>query len=329
MKTKAILGFVVTALVAIMALSIAVAADLSVSYLETAVNDVELIEYNASTTVLAASPGETVPVVVTFTANEDLQDVKLKAWVDGYKSDVSASSTIFDVVEGSTYIKRLSLTLPGVHDMDDINEKLTLYVRLSNKEGSLEVPYTIQLERNSFSYEVLSVDAPSKAMAGEIITVNVVLKNTGSRELEDTFVTASIPELGISKKAYFGDLDATDECDEDCTKEDAKERMLYLIVPSDAKSGDYTLEVRASNYDTTVTSKKVIDITGVAASTSNNTGTGNVIKITPEGKEKIPTSVVLLTVVLVIVFVVLLIVLIVLLTKKPSEKEDFGETSYY
>jgi preprotein translocase subunit SecG len=39
--------------------------------------------------------------------------------------------------------------------------------------------------------------------------------------------------------------------------------------------------------------------------------------------------VVIWTVVLVIVFVVLLIILIVLLTKRPTETEEFGETSYY
>jgi hypothetical protein len=98
-----------------------------------------------------------------------------------------------------------------------------------------------------------------------------------------------------------------------------------LVIPADAKSGDYTLEVKASNYDSSSTVNKVISITGLAVQNDNS----SVINTNQNGS-KIPTSIIILTVVLVIVFVVLLVVLIILLTKKPTEKtEDFGETSYY
>jgi len=324
MKTNKILGSFVAILVALFAISFVVAGTLNVNIQDTALNDIELGA--SSTTVVAGYPSETIPIVVKFVANEDLQDLKLKVWIDGYKNDISASTARFNVVDGSTYIKRLSLTLPNVNDMDDLDEGLTVYVRIADKNDEVESEYSINMQRESYSHEVLAVEAPSRAAAGEVIALDVVLKNIGTYELEDSFVTATITELGVQRRVYFGDLASQDNCSDDCNSEDARERRIYMVIPSDAESGDYTLEVKASNYDSSTTVKKVISITGSAAQ-DDNTG---VIDTNKDKDSKIPTSILVLTVVLVIVFVVLLVVLIVLLTKKPSEKsEDFGETSYY
>ncbi len=323
MNTKAILSFMLASLIALLAVNFAMAEPLSVNIDQVKVNDVVL----GNTNTLAGTAGESVQVVVQFTANANLQDLKLKVWIDGYRSEVFASTNRFDVINGSTYIKRLTLTLPSVEDMDNLNEGLTLYVRVADKNDEIEADYGIEMQRDNYALEFLSVDAPYLAQAGEIIPLDVVLKNIGTREAEDTFVTVSIPELGISKKAYFGDLTAVDNSTED--KEDARERRVYLIIPADTRTGDYTLQVTASNYDATSTTKKVISITGLVVA-QNNTTTTTTTTTTTGSKTGLPTSVVVLTVVLVIVFVVLLIVLIVLLTKKPSEKvEDYGETSYY
>ncbi len=319
MNTKAILGFMLASLIALVAVSSVMAGTLNVNLNSVEVNDVVL----GSGTTLAGTVSETVPIVVKFTALEDLQDLKLSVWIDGYKSEVSASTARFDVVNGSTYIKRLTLTLPSVEDMDNLHEGLTLYVRTADKNNYNETSYSIEMERDNYALNLLSIDSPVTAAAGEIIALDIVLKNTGSRTADDTFVAVSIPELGISKKAYFGDLTATDNTEAN-DNEDARERRIYLAIPADTITGDYTVEIKASNYDVTSTAKKVISITGKAVANSTDT-------VTPAtGKAKLPTSVIVLTVVLVIIFVVLLIVLIVLLTKKQPEKvEDYGETSYY
>jgi len=322
METKKLLGFMVAILAVLFAVNFVAAGDLAVSIDEVSVNDVSNLD--ATTLVLSAAPGETVPVVVKFTAESDLDDLKLKVWVDGYKSDISASTARFSVKNDSTYIKRLALTMPSTQDMkDDLNQDLTLHVRVADKNDETEEVYAISLEKESYSYNVLYVDAPSAASAGEIMALDVVLRNSGSDELDDSFVTASIPELGISKKVYFGDLQSQD--DEADNLENARERRLYLVVPSDAKSGEYLLQVTASNYDASTSVKKVISITGLAAANSSTA-----IDVSAGNKDRIPTSILVLTIVLVVIFVVLLVVLIVLLTKKPSDKvEDYGETSYY
>ena len=321
METKKLLGFVVAILAVLFTVSFAAAGNLSVSIDEVSVND---ISNDVATLVLSAAPGETVPIVVKFTADADLSDLKLKVWVDGYKSDISASTARFSVKANSTYIKRLAVTMPSATDMkDNLYEDLTLHVRVADKNDETEQVYAISLEKESYNYNVLFVDAPMAASAGEIIAVNVVLRNTGTDELDDSFVTASIPELGISKKVYFGDLQSQDN--ESDNLDNAKERNLYLVIPSDAKSGEYLLQVSASNYDASATVKKGITISGLAV--SNGTST---VDISTSGKNGIPNSILVLTIVLVVIFVVLLVVLIVLLTKKPSEKvEDYGETSYY
>jgi len=318
MKAMKLMSLVVVMLLAFVATAFVSAGTLPVSIDQVNVNDVEITGSN----VIAASPEETVPVVIKFTSAADLEDLKVKVWVEGYKNDVSTSTTRFDALNGSSYIKRLSLTFPTVEDMDDVDETLTLYVRISDKNDEVEEEYKIRLQRDSYVFEVLSVEAPYRASAGEVVALDIVLKNIGSRELEDAFVSISMPELGVSRKVYFGDLTPTDDADAD--KEDARERRAYIVIPSDVKSGDYTLEVKASDYDATATAKKLISITGLNA--DNSTGTATPVT----GKDKIPTSVIVLTVALVIIFLVLLVVLIVLLTKKPAEKsEDFGETSYY
>ena len=322
MKTNTFFGFVLATFVALFAVSV-VMASLPVSITQVEANDVVL----SNSTVLAGTASDTLPVSVQFLANDNLTDAKVKVWIEGYKNDISAETARFNVVNGSVYVKSLSLALPNVNDMDNINEGLRLYVSITTKDDTTEASYNLELQRDSYAYDFLQADAPTSATAGEIIGLDVVLKNSGASNLQDSFVTVSIPELGISKKAYFGDLNPTDCTDTaaDCNQADARERRIYLAIPSDTKTGDYTIEVRASNYDATSTVRKSISISGTAA---NNTA--NVTNISANNKAGMPTSVIVLTVVLVIVFVVLLVVLIVLLTKKPSEKsEDFGETSYY
>jgi hypothetical protein len=317
MKTKQILTSFMVALVALFAIGTVMAGDLNITIDEVSVNDV------SGGVSLAGYPEENVPIQVKFTANEDYDDVKLKVWIDGYKSDISTTTARFDVLEDSTYVKKVSLVLPNVNDMDDLDEELTLHVRLSDKNDEVETEYTIIMQRENYAAELLSVEAPVMANAGDVVAVDVVLKNIGSEELEDAFVTVSIADLGIAKKVYFGDLTPQDDCDNDCSKQDARERRVYLIIPTDALSGEYDMVIKASNYDITETVVQGITINGLVVEDDVDD---------MDNDESVPNSIIVLTVVLIVIFVVLLIVLIVLLTKKPAEEtidEDFGETSYY
>lgn len=319
METKKFICGFAAMLVALFAIS-AVMAGISnnVAISDIIVNDVSVFESSS----LSGSPGETVPIKVKFTSYENIEDLKVRVWIDGYKNEISTSTKRFDVLNGSTYIKTFNLKLPIVTDMDGTSETLTLHIRIADKNDETESTYSITMQKDSYEYNLLSVDAPLEASAGDTIALDVVLKNTGAQELTDSFVTATIPALGIQRKVYFGDISSVDDSDSD-GKQDAKERRVYLTLPANTVTGVYELEVSASNYDASASVKKSIAITGLTASNQTVTSIDS-------SKTGVPNSIIVLTVVLVIVFVVLLVVLIVLLTKKPAEKmNDFGETSYY
>jgi hypothetical protein len=323
MKTKKSLCFFVAILVALYAIGL-VAATLDITVSNVEVDGTSVMDG----TSLASAPGETVSVKVTFNSNENdtITDAKLKVYVDGYKSDVYASTSRFNILPGKTYTKTLSIKLPSSVDMDNLDETLALTVRIANKDDDVEETSSITLQKDSYEFDLLSVDAPLEAQAGDIIALDVVLANEGTDTLENSFVTAAISELGIQKKAYFGDIYAEDNAESDNDNEDARERRIYLTIPSDTPTGVYQIEVSASNYDASEIVKKNIAITGFAVEDNDSTS----IDTEDNKTTGIPNSIVILTIVLVVIFVVLLVVLIILLTRKPSEKtNDFGETSYY
>ncbi len=276
----------------------------------------------------AGEVSNTIPVEVKFTANADVSDVRVRVYIEGYRDEISDSSARFRIVDGSTYIKRFSLELPSTMDLDEDPEDLVLYVRISAKgEDSIEELYPITMQRDLYNLGLLSIEAPDMVTAGSVIAIDVVLHNTGSERLDDTYVKVSIPEV-TERNVYFGDIASDIDEDYDYIRDSVNKR-IYLTIPSDAISGIYNLEVEAYNYDADVIAKKQIVISGVEADSGDN---GDVEVIDGNGdKTETSNTVLILTVILAIIFVVLLIILIVLLTKKPSEIEEFGEgeTSYY
>ncbi|MBU0957213.1 MAG: hypothetical protein KKF56_00205 [Nanoarchaeota archaeon] len=209
----------------------------------------------SSDVVISGEAGESIPVRVSFTAGRDDTDVRVKAYISGYRSEVSDETNRFDVISGSIYSKLLSLRLPS--DIDQ-GEDYTLYVRVEGKTDSVEKTYQFKLQRESYNLEILSVDA-DEVQAGGTLRVDIVLKNRGSQRVDDNYVTVSIDSLGVSKRAYFGDLTPTDDVED---KEDAEERSIYLQIPTNADSGVYSLEVNAENLDSRDSMSKSVVIRG-------------------------------------------------------------------
>src|SRR3989338_10481433 len=109
----------------------------------------------ADTTVSGLEAGETVPVRVVFTATEDVEDVRVKVWLAGYRDEVYASTSRFDILNGSTYSRLLSLTLP--EDID-LSESYDLNLRIEGKDKSFEKVYSLKLQRQTYNLDLLSVD---------------------------------------------------------------------------------------------------------------------------------------------------------------------------
>jgi len=208
------------------ALMLAVFAVSTVSALGTVMNvEVDGVDaiVNGSTKVqnTTVSPGTTVPVRVEFLADSDATDTRIKVSLIG-ASGYSAVTERFDVFAGSTYARTLSVQIPSEIDP---RESFSLQIYVESRNGQSEplvVPIVLNAQRESYVVEILDVTMDSKVVAGSSLGLDVVLKNRGSHLAEDSFVSASIPALGIQTKGYFGDLSAVDQPHPD--KEDAVER---------------------------------------------------------------------------------------------------------
>lgn len=238
--------------------------------------DVKGVEFNGvdittlSNATVAGESGEIVPVSIFFTANENADDVQVSAWLQGNRAD-AAEKDFADLISGSAYHARLSLKLPT--DIDP-EEDLTLYVRIESDAGTWENSYTVGMQRMPYETDILFVDVDNSVEAGSNLPVDVVIKNLGRHELDDLIVSISIPELGLQKRAYFGDLTPLDnwanendwEGDDDA--EDTAAGTMSLKIPTDVKPGVYELVIEASNKDSGQIVKKQVMVVGVEEASS-------------------------------------------------------------
>ena len=156
--------------------------------------------------------------------------------------------------------------MPSSLDLDEDPEDLSLLVRISAKgEDSVETSYDIAMQKDLYSLNIMSVESPGTVVAGDVIPLDVVLQNNGGERLDNVYVQASIPDLGISRKVFFGDMSPNEESDYDDII-DSTSKRIYLTLPRNAVPGIYILEVEAYNYDTSVTVEKKIVVSGAETS---------------------------------------------------------------
>ena len=218
--------------------------------------------------------GNSVNIRVDFSSLVNISDVTVKATLEGNKKDVVSQTSSFDVETGQSYSRVLKLDVP--FDLKDkLSDTATLRVRIKGAGGfSTETVYTLRVQRNSYSADIISVSVPQTVKAGELIPVDVVVKNLGYNNLNNLFVTAGITGLNVERTSFFGDIVAV-ECDKTSTSvqnynvnitrkcnEDVKDTAsgrLFVQIPYDAKSGVYSLNVKAGNEDSA--SSKTVQIT--------------------------------------------------------------------
>jgi hypothetical protein len=240
----------------------------SVIFNEIEVNDVDVTNGG----LVAIDRGEDVDIRVELSSPEDYDDVRVKASVDGYEyDDIEESSNIFDI-RGSTgvYTKYLHLNIP--EDIDSGNYALNIEVK--NALGS-RVMGGIILQvgeaRHSLSIQDVILRPTSTVEAGRPLGVEVRLENLGSRKEEDIRVSASLKDLGVSTRAYLDELGYEETNSDD--DETSGSVMLYLPVPADAVSGEYTLdvEVEYSRGHEVVSESAKVYVSGTTANTEVNT----------------------------------------------------------
>lgn len=241
----------------------------NVSAFAASINSVEVNGVEDNQQSFAVFAGQTIPVRVIFTANglglnEAAEDVRIKARITG-ENDFSVSTERFDIVGKKTYSRLLAVEVP--FDLDDeLNEGLTLVITVENRDGFIAEPYEVDLEvqRESFLVEVLDVAMDPNVKAGENLVLDIVLKNRGRHEAEDTFVKVRIPALGIERKAFFGDLSPVDQGGLVADKEDSVERRMFVSIPRNAPAGVYSVELEAFNSDSSTTMTRKVAVVGAS-----------------------------------------------------------------
>ncbi|MBI2044786.1 hypothetical protein HYT23_01895 [Candidatus Pacearchaeota archaeon] len=247
------------AVVAVLALVATVSATELATVTNVKINDVSLFTAPGNPDQVIQA-GDEIAVRVYFDALESDRDVTVTVTLDTGKEKAEASTSSFRVADGSSYTKGVVVKVP-YELKDDPFDDVTLEVEIEGKDFDSSVEYAFVVERPQYAFEIKSVSTDQQLSAGETFPVEFVVKNIGYYDLDDTYVTVSIPELKVQKSGYFDDLlamdgedDNGDECDDDdqgC--DDTVSGKLYLELPQDAKSGVYNLEVKVQNDDATLT----------------------------------------------------------------------------
>ncbi len=236
-STKRLLvSFLVIASVLAMTSFAAAASGDAVNYTSVKVNGLEA--YAGTPYNVAVLAGQSIPVTVTFTANAangNQSNVRLSADLQGYTNDVSNEILVGDIEAGKTYIRSLVLKVPS--SMADVqSDNLNLVLNMWNGDFSQQqevIP--LRQQRQTYDVNVMSLSTPNSVKAGSSLPVNVVLKNTGYNNLDDLYVTVSVPGLNVQKTAYFGDLaNAVDN-------NDTISGTVYVQLPYNATPGTYTV----------------------------------------------------------------------------------------
>src|SRR3989344_3850592 len=185
-------------------------------------------------------------VRVEFKAFEDVQNVKVRAWIGGYENgNIQDTQGPFDVKSQVTRVVNLALEIP-----DDIEagKEYTLHVDIFNEKDSLPITFNVKLDVEEKRHLVELFDVlftPGLTVdSGQPLFVNARLKNRGALDEKDIRVSVKIPELGIEQAVYVDKL--VPEAQEDKNSaSSASTNDIWVNIPEDAEKKNYKLVVSA------------------------------------------------------------------------------------
>ena len=263
MKNKAILVSLITLVAIVFVLNTVLASNMAdmITINQVKVNGVVA---NSGQPAIAGAVSDTVPVEVYFTAKQDVTDATVRVYFEGYKNDVYEETPRLLLLNGSQYVERFTLQLPSSQDLgSDLADKLNLYVRFTAKDvdTAYEQSYNVEMQKDLYNLEILSIDAPDTAVTGTVVPIDVVVQNMGHSRLDNVYVKVSIPELGLVKDLYYGDLGQNEETSDNYYNDisDTMDKNIYFNIPQGVAPGTYNVNIEAYNYDTdTVVKKKMV-----------------------------------------------------------------------
>ena len=203
-KMKKALFVIFALLISIFAVAVS-AAPVPVAVTEVKVNG-DTVLYTSTNFVLNQERNDQIDVKVFLKGSGNASNVEVTAFLSGYehndKERVSDSTDVFDVSDGVTYTKKLSLKFPQKLDTDRYRLRVLVTDR---SNGAVTSEYLLKIDSARHSVIVKDVIlSPSFGVeAGRSLLTTVRLKNYGQKDEEGLKVTVSVPALGLAASDYI------------------------------------------------------------------------------------------------------------------------------
>jgi uncharacterized membrane protein len=178
-------------------------------------------------------------------------DVKVKAFIGGYEfGDVQDTSSVFEVEPGVRYHKTLRLQIPEDLDAsDDYTLRIEAFDddQSTDDHASTRTKFTLRIQEPRHSVKVFDTlfNPSTSVQAGQPLFVSVRVENLGDNIEDSVRVSVSVPALGLLTQEYVDELETRqDDHRDDDVNDAATSNDLVLLIPEDAKAGDYEVFVR-------------------------------------------------------------------------------------
>lgn len=276
--------------------------------------DLEVLSVDTSGDVSAGS-NLAVNVVLKNIGAEDLSDTFVTVRIPALNVEKRVYFSDLAPVDGR------EITL----DQSDITDQSIVVHETSDRQSSAERTLYLQIPSDAkagvYSLEVEASNADTDTKTTKSITI------MGSEQSSDVLASSISKDVEAGQTVTY-DLVLVNSGDKIAVYDIVPENAQNLVVSVD----EPVVTVQAGSSKTVQVKATAGDVMGTFNFAVNVNSQGNLVKrvnLTANVSKKTVTSnVMVLTVVLAIIFVVLLIVLIVLLTRKPEKTEEVGE-SYY
>ena len=209
------------------------------------------------------------------------EDIEITAEVLGY--EYSDHDPIFDRVhtfdldDGDTSYKDLTLNLPDKMDKDYYDLRVTVGTRTGSAFEGLYRLHLKGIKHALMIRDVVFNPEPS-VESGRALLTTVRVKNVGEKDEESIKVKVTIPELGLSASDY---IDEIEEGESETSEE------LYMRIPECVEAKDYTVKITVE-YDEgyeTISVEKMITVTGDVCDAKETVEKKTVITVGPETQD--------------------------------------------
>ncbi len=252
---KALKTFAILFLAIVLASTSVLALSLDNAFVQIDEVKVNGVEANINIPMLLER-GEDVTVEVFFTGSDagkcesgednPCYDTRVEAEIEGFEfGDVRDVEGPFEVEPGVSYRKVLHLKIP--EDMA-ASDDFDLNIEIKDDDDLVIARYPVRIQEQRHNLDVFDVifNPFDNVQAGQPLFTTVRVENLGDNVESSIKVTVAIPSLGIRTSEFMDRLvtqeDQNDDDDED-EDESASTNDLLLMIPEDAREGDYDVVV--------------------------------------------------------------------------------------